>query len=66
MSKHKNQLAAFDFSVVYEPGLRNPADFPSRNHRPYVEFTQKEKEELGVEDDTDNAEVLIRSLEDVV
>ena len=63
VSKHKNQLAAFDFKVLFEPGARNPSDFSSRNTEKYREYSKEDKERLGVENDTDNAEGLIHHLE---
>ena len=65
VSKHKNQLAAFDFKVLFELGLKNPADFPLRNTYKYREYSKEEKERQGVEDEMDNVEVLIKCVDEV-
>ena len=59
VAKHKNKLRAFDFTVVYEPGLTNPSDWGSRNPPPVREYLEEERVNLGVESVEEDSEVLI-------
>ena len=50
-------------SLSYQPGYRNPADILSRDHPVYKGHSEEDKLKLGVEDEEDEAEVVIRRLE---
>ena len=65
VGKHQSTLAAFDFSVSYEPGYRNPDDFLSRDHPVYKGHSEEDKLKFGVEDEEDEAEVVIRRLDEL-
>ena len=54
VDRHRMKLAAFDFHVLHEPGDKSPCDYGTRRGCPPVRtYDEKEKENLGVEDDTE-------------
>ena len=59
VAKHKSKLLAFDFKVIYQPGATNPCDFASRSPPSPREYTEEEKEELGIEEEDEDREVLV-------
>ena len=66
VARHKSKVACFDFDVVYEPGINNPADFGSRNLVSSCEGSQEEKESRGIQDDDTDEEVLIHRCEELL
>ena len=62
VAKHKSKLRGFDFSVVYEPGLTTPSDYGSRHPAPRRHYTEQEKVELGVEEEEEDAEIIVSSV----
>ena len=65
VAKHISKLLAFDFTVTYQPGATNPSDFPSRCPPPSVNYSAKEREELGVEEEEEDAEILVCRAEEL-
>ena len=59
-------LKDFCFEVKYEPGSRNPSDYGSRNLPPPRNYTQLEREDMGVEDSDEDMEVLVNRVEDML
>ena len=65
VERHRSKLRQFDFKVVYEPGRTSPCDFGSRHPPPARQYTELEKEELGIEEE--DGEIWIsRVVEDAV
>ena len=48
--------------MTHQPGKTNPADYGSRHPPPPRTYTDQEKEELGVEDEEDDAEIQVGRL----
>ena len=65
VAKHKSKLRGFDFSVVYEPGLTTPSDYGSRHPAPRRHYTEQEKEELGVKEEEEDAEIIVSRVEQI-
>jgi len=59
VAKHKSKLLDFDFEVVYQPGSTNPCDWASRCPPQPREYSAEEREDLGVEDEEENAEIMV-------
>ena len=64
VDRHKGKLRNFRFKVVYEPGSTSPADYGSRHPNPAREYTETERQELGVEDVAEDEECTVNSLEE--
>ena len=63
VAKHKSKLRAFDFDVAYEAGVTTPSDYGSRHPPGSKEYSQAERELLGVEAEEEDAEILIARLD---
>ena len=66
VARHKSKVACFDFDVIYEPGINNPADFGSRNPVSSCEVSKEEREERGIQDGEADEEVLIHRCEELL
>ena len=58
VDRHKSKLLAFNYTVVYEPGHRNPCDYASRHPQKisgFDQMTAAQKEELGIEDEEEDS-----------
>jgi len=58
VDRHKSKLLAFNYTVVYKPGHRNPCDYASRHPQKISGFDQMtavQKEELGIEDEEEDS-----------
>ena len=64
VDRHRGKLRNFRFKVVYEPGNTSPADYGSRHPNPPREYTETEREELGVEDMEEDEECTVNCLEE--
>ena len=52
VDRHRMKLAGYRFKLVHVPGTETPCDYGTRAGCPrYNKFSEKEKEEFGVEDD---------------
>ena len=65
VAKHKSKLLDFDFQVIYQPGATNPCDWASRCPPQQRSYTAEEREELGVEDEDENAEIMVYRMEEL-
>ena len=65
VAKHKSKLRAFNFTVHYEPGTTTPSDYGSRHPPPRKNYTAQEREELGVEEKKEDAEIIIARVDSV-
>ena len=54
VAKHKSKLLALDFEVIYKPGVTNPCDYTSRCPPPEHQYTEEEREALGVENEEED------------
>ena len=59
-------MACFDFDVIYEPGVKNPADFGSRNPVSSCKVSEQEREERGIQNNESDEEVLIHRCEELL
>ena len=62
VGRHKSKLQSFVFTVKYEPGHSNPADFGSRHPETLREITPESKESAGIEDEEEDEEIVIAKL----
>ena len=62
VDRHKSKLRGFTFKVTYEPGNTTPADYGSRHPPAEREYTKLEREDLGVEDESEDKEIAINQL----
>ena len=62
VERHRSKLRSFQFKMKYEPGRLNPSDYSSRHPPPPRAYTQSEKEELGVEEEDDDAVIQVGRL----
>ena len=62
VERHHSKLRSFHFKMKYETGRTNPSDYSSRHTPPLREYTQEEKEELGVEKEEDDATIQVGRL----
>ena len=65
VAKHRSKLGGFNFSVVYEPGVTTPSDYGSRHPPARRHYSMEEKEELGVEEEEEDAEVIVNRVDEV-
>ena len=65
VARHKDKLTAFNFTVLYEPGSKNPCDYMSRQKHSEERYSQQQKEELGVEEEEEDAEIIIHKVEEL-
>ena len=65
VAKHKSKLRGFNFSLTYEPGTTTPADYGSRHPPPKRNYTATERENLGVEDEEEDAEIIVNKINDI-
>ena len=65
VAKHKSKLLDFDFKVIYQPGATNPCDWASRCPPQLKTYTAEEREELGVEDEEEIAEIMVCRMEEL-
>ena len=65
IAKHKSKLLAFDFEVIYQPGVTNPCDWASCCPPAARTYTEQEKEDLGVEDEEEDGEILVCRMEEL-
>jgi transposase InsO family protein len=63
VARHKSKLRAFNFVVKYEAGVSTPADYGSRHHAAAKNYSEMEKENLGVEDMEEDAEIVVNRVE---
>ena len=66
VAKHKSKLLAFDFEVIYNPGATNPCGYASRCPPPKHQYTEEEREALGVENEEEDTEVLVCRMEELM
>ena len=65
MDRHRSKLLAFDFTLVYEPGQKNPCDYASRHPEPIPDLedmTDAMKEELGIESEREDSTLSVNSV----
>ena len=56
VDRHKSKLLAFDFTLVYEPGYKNPCDYASRHPDNLdKQMSVAQKDELCVEDEAEDS-----------
>ena len=65
VAKHRSKLRGFNFKVKYEPGITTPADYGSRNPPPKKIYSEEEKEDLGVEEENEDAEIIVNHVEEL-
>ena len=59
VAKHIDKLKGFQFKVIYQPGSKNPSDYGSRHPGKSRQYTDLERERLGVEDETEDMEIIV-------
>ena len=59
VAKHIDKLKAFQFKVSYQPGSKNQLDYGSRHPGKSRQYTDLERERLGVEDETKDMEIIV-------
>ena len=65
VERHRSKLRQYDFQVMFMPGDKIPCDYGSRHPPPIKEqYTSREKEELGIEQEEEDAEVWINRIID--
>ena len=63
MARHLCKLGGFNFKVVYEPGSTTPSDYASRHPAKAKKYSKEEKEELGVEEEDEEAEIIVNRIQ---
>ena len=53
VDQHHTKLLPFQYNVVYEPGKMTPCDYGSRHPPPNTDFTEEERVDWAIEDETD-------------
>ena len=61
--RHLSKLGGFDFKLVYEPGSTTPSDYASRHPAEARSYTKEHKEELGVEEEDEEAEFIVNRVQ---
>ena len=65
VERHRSRLRNFDFKVDYCPGEEMPCDCGSRHPMPAKKgYTKTEKEQLGIEQEEEDAEIWISRIVD--
>ena len=59
VERHRSKLRSFRFKLIHQPGKTNPADYGSRHPPPPKTYTLQEKQDLGVEDEEEDAEIQV-------
>ena len=60
VDRHRNRLEAYNFDVQFVKGTKIPCDYASRHPgKEEVKYTREEKEELGIEQEDEDAEIWI-------
>ena len=59
VERHRSKLRSFRFKMIHQPGRTNPADYGSRHPPPLKTYTRQEKQELGVEEEEEDAEIQV-------
>ena len=62
VARHRSKLRSFNFNMVYEPGHTTPCDYGSRHPAPPRKYTKAEKEDQGVEEEEEDAEIYVARL----
>ena len=66
VAKHIDKLKAFQFKVSHQPGSKNPSDYGSRHPGKLRQYTDLERERLGVEDETEDMEIIVNRVDVVM
>ena len=66
VAKHKSKLRGFDFRLRYEPGVTTPADYGSRHPPPERTYSKIEREDLGIEEEEEDAEIIVNRIDEVI
>jgi hypothetical protein len=67
VERHRSKLRQFDFKLVYKPGTTSPCEFGSRHPPPARQYSELEKEEMGIEEEEEDGEIWVnRVVEDTV
>ena len=59
VERHRSKLRSFRFTTIHHPGKTIPCDYASRHPPPVRSYTSQEKEDLGVEEEEEDAEIQI-------
>ena len=63
VARHLSKLGGFNFKLVYEPGSTTPSDYASRHPARARTYTKDQKEELGVEEEDEEAEFIVNRIQ---
>ena len=62
VARHLSKLGGFNFRLVYEPGSTTPSDYASRHPVRSQSYSKADKEELGVEEEDEEAEFIVNRI----